>query len=66
MDFLQLQYFQFTKTGFSPFENFKNAIRRSENRRKLLFLQKNKKTTSEDFLVTQKSGVLQILRQSRS
>ena len=25
MDFLQLQYFQFTKTGFSPFENFKNV-----------------------------------------
>ena len=55
MDFLQLQYFQFTKTGFSPLKNFKNVIRRSD-RRKLLFLRKNKKTTSEDFLVTQKSG----------
>ena len=55
MDFLQLQYFQFTKTGFSPFENFKNVIR-SEIVESCYFYKKIKKQTSEDFLVTQKSG----------
>ena len=56
MDFLQLQYFQFTKTEFSPLQNFKNVIRRSEIVESCYFYEKNKTTTSEDFLVTQKSG----------
>ena len=51
MDFLQLQYFQFTKTGFSPLKNFKNVIRRSEIVESCYFYEKKKKT-SEDFLVT--------------
>ena len=55
MDFLQLQYFQFTKTGFSPLKNFKNVIRRSEIVESCYFYEKKQKTTSEDFLVTQKS-----------
>ena len=55
MDFLQLQYFQFTKTGFSPFKNFKNVIRRSEIVESCYFYGKKKKT-SGDFSVTQKSG----------
>ena len=56
MDFLQLQYFQFTKTGLSPFKNFKNVIRRPEIVESCYFYEKKKKKTSEDFLVTQKSG----------
>ena len=49
MDFLQLQYFQFTKTGFSPFENFKNVIRRSEIVESCYFYKKIKKQPLKTF-----------------
>ena len=66
MDFLQFQYFQFTKTGFSPLKNFKNVIRRSEIVESCYFYEKIKKQPllglikikkqPLNFLVTQKSG----------
>ena len=49
MDFLQLQYFQFTKTGFSPFKNFKNVIRRSEIVESCYFYEKIKKQPLKTF-----------------
>ena len=49
MDFLQLQYFQFTKTGFSRFKNFKNVIRRSEIVESCYFYEKIKKQPLKTF-----------------
>ena len=49
MDFLQLQYFQFTKTGFPPLKNFKNVIRRSEIVESCYFYEKIKKQPLKTF-----------------
>ena len=48
MDILQLQYFQFTKTGFSPFKNLKNVIR-SEIVESCYFCEKIKKQPLKTF-----------------
>ena len=49
MDFLQPQYFQFTKTCFCPFKNFKNVIRRSEIVESCYFYEKIKKQPLKTF-----------------
>ena len=49
MDFLQFQYFQFTKSGFSPLKNFKNVIRRSEIVESCYFYEKIKKQPLKTF-----------------
>ena len=56
MDFLQLQYFQFTKTGFSPFKNFKNVIRRSEIVESCYFYEKIKKQPLKTFWLLRNQG----------
>ena len=48
--------FPIYKNWIFPFKNFKNVIRRSEIVESCYFYEKIKKQTSEDFLVTQKSG----------
>ena len=49
MDFLQLQYFQFTKTVFPPLKNFKNVIRRSEIVEICYFYEKKKQQPLKTF-----------------
>ena len=60
---MQLQYFQFTKTGFSPFKNFKNINRMSEIVESCYFYEKIKNKPLKLFGDSE-IRVLQIIRLS--